>query len=303
MDLLFLVHLLNALLMIGLPFIIGLWLTRRFKLGWRIFWIGAATFIISQVGHIPFNSGVNLLFTRGVIPIPSRPVLVYIINPIFGGLSAGLFEELTRAAVYKWWAKDARSWRKGVLMGAGHEGAEAIAFGLIALVAFFQMAALRNADLSKIVPANQLPLLTQQVTSYWSLPALTSLLGAVERLLTFPIQISLSVLVLQAFTRDQPAWVPLAILWHALVDGVVVYLSALWAGQAWMPLALEGVVLVFALLSLGIIFALRRPEPGPEAPSAPPPSPLPEISPAAEEPKPEALDDSRYILSGSPTLG
>lgn len=302
MDLLFLVHLLNALLMIGLPFLVGLWLTRRFKLGWRIFWIGAATFILSQVGHIPFNLGVNLLFTRSILPTPSQSVLTYVINPIFAGLSAGLFEELTRTAVYNWWAKDARSWRKGVLMGAGHEGAEAIALGLVALIAFFQMAALRNTDLSKIVPAAQLPLLIQQVTSYWSLSPLTSLLGAVERLLTFPVQISLSVLVLQAFTRRQWYWVALAVLWHALVDGVVVYLSTLWSGQSWMPPALEGVVLVFALLSLGIIFALRRPEPGPEAPSAPPLPPLPEIPPAAEEPKPEALDDSRYTLSASPTL-
>ena len=47
---------LNGLLMITLPIALGIYLTRRFQLGWRLWWIGGATFVISQVGHLPFNS-------------------------------------------------------------------------------------------------------------------------------------------------------------------------------------------------------------------------------------------------------
>lgn len=296
MDIPFFAHFLNGLLMIGLPLVIGWWLAQRFGLGWRLFWIGAATFILSQVGHIPFNAGVNQLFIRGIIPMPSQNVLLFVVNPIFGGLSAGLFEELTRTAVYRWWAKDARSWRKGVLMGAGHEGGEAIAFGVIVLVTFVQMAALRNADLARMIAPAQLALVQQQVASYWATPLPMTLLGAVERLLTFPIQISLSVLVLQAFTRGRAYWVGIAILWHALIDAAAVYLSALWRGQSWSIYAIEGVVLLFSLLSLGIIFALRRSEPQEAMPSAnagaPEPAPL---VPAPDLPSPEKLDDSRFM--------
>ena len=293
MDLLFFTHVLNALLMVWLPLVIGIWLMRRFKLGWRLFLIGAATFVISQVGHIPFNAGVNQLFIKGIIPMPSHATLIYVINPIFGGLSAGLFEELTRTAVYRWWAKDARSWRKGVLMGAGHEGGEAILLGLLALYTFFQMAALRSGDLSKMVAPAQLALVQQQVATYWSIPIPVSLLGAFERLLTFPLQISLSVLVLQAFIRKQRFWVLLAILWHAVIDATVVLLSALWAAYTWKFYALEGVVLVFSLIGLGIIFALRSPEPEPAAPA--PEALPPDLAPVADSPTTEKLDDSRFM--------
>ena len=38
-------------LVIGL----GVFLTRKYNLGWRLYWIGGALFIISQILHIPFN--------------------------------------------------------------------------------------------------------------------------------------------------------------------------------------------------------------------------------------------------------
>ena len=65
MDLLIITRLLNWLLMIGLPVGLGVYLTRRFRLGWRLWWIGAATFVLSQVGHIPFNWILTRLFALG----------------------------------------------------------------------------------------------------------------------------------------------------------------------------------------------------------------------------------------------
>jgi uncharacterized membrane protein YhfC len=53
MDALFRVHLLNGLLMIALPVGLGIYLTRRWKTGWRLWLIGAAIFIFSQIVHIP----------------------------------------------------------------------------------------------------------------------------------------------------------------------------------------------------------------------------------------------------------
>ncbi len=53
-----LAHLLNGLLMVAIPVLLAIYLTCHWKMGGRVWWIGAATFIISQVGHIPFNWGV-----------------------------------------------------------------------------------------------------------------------------------------------------------------------------------------------------------------------------------------------------
>jgi uncharacterized membrane protein YhfC len=68
------------------------------------------------------------------------------------------------------------------------------------------------------------------------------------------LQVAFALLVVQAFTRRNLGWLAAAILGHALVDGVAVFLS----GMRWPPLALEGVVSLFALGGLALILTLRR---------------------------------------------
>ena len=59
--------------MIILPVLLGFWLTRRFKLSWKLFLAGALTFIASQVLHIPFLYGLTALFTNRTLPSPPAP--------------------------------------------------------------------------------------------------------------------------------------------------------------------------------------------------------------------------------------
>src|SRR5512135_1201493 len=159
MDILFFAHLLNAVLMIGMPLGLAIYLTRTWKLGWRLWLIGAATFLLSQAGHIPFLSlATKVLNSPAMLNIFQRmsPAGLIIFNGVFVGLAAGLFEELFRYGMFRWWAKDARSWQTGILTGAGHGGIEAIIVGGIALYTFLQMAGQRNIDLSAVIPAAQL---------------------------------------------------------------------------------------------------------------------------------------------------
>jgi uncharacterized membrane protein YhfC len=287
MDILFFAHLLNGLLMIAMPVGLAIFLTARWKLSARLWLIGAATFILSQVGHIPFNALAGLVLNRtGLTKMTPEAQLIF--NAVFLGLSAGLFEEFFRYGMFRWWAKEARSWRKGVLAGAGHGGAEAIILGAIVLYAFVQLVYLRNADISKVVPAGQLALTQQQVSAYWSMTWYASLLGALERLFTIPTQIALAVLVLQTFTRKQWFWVWLAVLYHAVLDGSSVVLATRLG-----TLPTEGLVGGFALLSVILIFLLRQPELSEETlpPSAPPPS---VFAPKPPEATPEKLDQTRF---------
>jgi uncharacterized membrane protein YhfC len=287
MDPLFFVHLLNGLLMVAMPVGLAVFLTARWKLSARLWFIGAATFILSQVGHIPFNALATLVLARTPLKNMTQDAAL-IFNSAFLGLSAGLFEEFSRYAMYRWWAKDARSWRKGVLAGAGHGGAEAIILGAIVLYGFVQLAYLRNADLSKIFPADQLALATKQVAAYWSTAWYLSLLGALERAFAIPVHIALSVLVLQTFLRRQGFWVWLAVLYHAALDAGAVWISV--RGGALPTEAFAG---VFALLSLLLIFILRRPEPAEE--NLPPPAPpAPAFTPKPLDATPEKLDQTRY---------
>ena len=286
MDILFWAHLLNGLLMIAMPVGLAIYLTRRWKLGWRLWFIGAGTFILSQVGHIPFNSAAGALLNRTAMVNWSKPNQL-IFNAIFLGLSAGLFEELFRYGMFRWWAKDARSWRKGVLAGAGHGGGEAIILGILVLYSFMQLAAYRNVDLATIVPAAQLEVAQGQITTYWSATWYASLLGALERFFTIPVQIAFSVIVMQTFTRKQWFWVWLAVLYHALIDASVVYLL--------QPLGMYGVEALaggFAVLSVIIIFSLRQPEPDNPQPVSVSSMPMPKLEPVEETP--DNLDNSKY---------
>ena len=288
MSILYITHFLNGLLMIGMPIGLAFYLTRKFKQGWRLFWTGAATFLFSQVLHIPFNALVSPVFNQfGFIALP---VMVQtLISAIFLGVSAGVFEELSRYGMYRWIAKDARSWGRGLLAGAGHGGAEAIILGVLALYAYIQYVSLRYADLAAILSNGQLDAARAQITAYWSAPWYLSMLGALERLFAIPVQLACSLLVLQTFTRKQFWWVGLAILFHTLVDGVSVI-----AISVKIPaLGIEGIIGIFAMVSVAIIYALRSREPMEEKIPHQPVT-VPEFNPKRVDETKENLDKTRY---------
>jgi uncharacterized membrane protein YhfC len=287
MNILSVTHFLNGFLMIAMPIGLTIFLSRKFKQGWRLFWIGAATFIFSQVLHIPFNALVNPVFNQfNFIALPLT--LQNTILSVFLGLSAGLFEELSRYAMFRWWAKDARSWGKGLLAGAGHGGIEAIILGLLVIYGFVQMIIVRGMDISTLVTPDQVELVKSQIQAYWSAPWYTTLLGALERLFTIPLHLACSVLVLQALTRKKFWWVGLAIVYHALADGVAFFVSQI----GFSALAIEGTIGILAIVSMIIIIVLHQSEPS--ADMIPVPISTPGFKPGLVNESSENLDETRY---------
>ena len=290
---LYITYPLNALLMIALPVGLGVFLAERLRQRWSLFGIGAITFVASQVVHIPLNFGPTALFARNILPQPPEAWLGWF-NPVVLGLTAGLCEEVARYAVYRWWIRSARTWGEALMFGAGHGGVEAILLGVSVAATFLTLYLLQRGSVdSSIVPPEQREALAQQVAVYWSAPWPLSLLGAVERAFALCLHLSLAVLVLQGVARRNPLWLAGAILWHTAANAV-----ALMALPAWGATWTEAVIGLFALASLGIVFALR---PAP-AVAAPPSAPegLPPVQPApAPAPGPEAemrrrLDETRY---------
>ena len=278
-------HLSNGILMIAIPLILAILLSRHWKLGWRILLVGAATFILSQAGHIPFNALMTQLLRKtALMNLSVQEALIF--NSVFLGLSAGFFEEAFRYGMFRWWLKDAHTWRKGILAGVGHGGVEAIFLGGLALFSMIQLIAARNMDLSTVYSGDTLRLAMEQVRTYWSATWYDSMLGAVERVFTIVVQISLAVIVVQSFIRKQKRWLWLAIGYHALIDAVAVY-----ATSKLNPYWVEGIVGLFALISLGIIFILRSPEP---VETVTPVSDTPLITLPVVEPTTEQLDNSKY---------
>ncbi|MEK7324363.1 MAG: YhfC family glutamic-type intramembrane protease [Chloroflexota bacterium] len=290
---LYLIYSLNALLMVTLPIGLGLFLARRLNLRWGLFGVGAVTFVASQVVHLPLNAGLTWLFVKDILPSPPTEWQL-LFNVTVLGLTAGLCEETARYAVYRWWIRSARTWREALMFGAGHGGIEAILLGALAGIAFVQLAALRDTDLTTLpLTAEQLAALQKQLTDYWAAPWYFGLLGAVERALALCLHLSLAVLVLQVFRRKQVWWLGAAILWHATVNAVALYVFKIW-GAYWAEAVLAGL----AAASLGIVFALRSPDEAPlqeSAPTAVAVAPAPAVVARAESDLEEKLRESQFI--------
>jgi uncharacterized membrane protein YhfC len=251
------VRLLNALLMIAIPLILAPLFIRHMRVSWRLFAIGTATFIASQILHIPFNLWIlnpllNQLSSSGL-----QANMMLALTAVAAGLSAGVFEESARYLIYRIWLRKERSWEQALMFGLGHGGIEAMFLGLLALIAFFQALALRGADLSTMVTAEQLPLVSTSLQEYWSAPWYMALLGAVERALAICLHLGLAVLVWRAVVSRSIGWLALAVGWHTLANAV-----ALIVYQQWGAYAAEGTVAILAGISLVLAFASRRAAPG-----------------------------------------
>jgi uncharacterized membrane protein YhfC len=281
-----LIFLLNFLLMVSLPLALGWFIARRRHISWRFFGIGAATFVLAQVAHIPFNYLVGENLPAQVEQMPET--LPLLLSAAFLGLSAGVFEEGARYLAYRFWAKDARSWGRGLMMGAGHGGAESILLGLLGALNVSILFGYRAGYFQALIPSEQAPQVEAVVSQMLTIPWFEVLFGALERVFVLVIQMALSLMVMQVFTRGKLRWLLLAIGWHALIDGLVVVTvstSGVYVAEAITALAM--------VISLAVIFALREPEP--EAAVL---EPLPEVGPARPmkiEPTKDKLEDSRYV--------
>lgn len=254
---------------------LALALTARTRLGvsWRYFGFGALIFLLFQIlTRIPLITVVGAVFGKR---IQASPVLLWSWFAVLV-VTAGLFEEVGRYIGYRWlMRREDKTWNKAVMYGLGHGGLESMllvaGLGLLSLVNLFALSAM---GLDKI-PAAQRPQVAHQLATIAAQPDWLPLLGAWERLWALPIQVALSVLVLQVFRRGNIGWLWLAVTAHAVVDGASVGAAQLLgADKLSTILVSEGIVTVFGLIAIWVIFALRqRPE---EAP------PLMESSPVSQ---------------------
>jgi uncharacterized membrane protein YhfC len=251
---------LNSLLMIAIPIALGIYLVRKLELEGRWWWIGAAVFLLSQAGRLPFENYIiclNTFNSSGILPSTG----VLIVGALVFGLSAALWEELFRYSMFRWLIKDARSWASGLVAGAGHGGAEAIILGMLALYNLVNMSLFRNADPSYFGSADQAAAFQAVINTFWSAPWYSTLLGILERLFALAVQICFALLVLQTFVRRQRFWVWLAVGFHTLT-----YAITLIAQNLLSIYFADAIMGIFAILSIVIIFALKRSEVVPTIP-------------------------------------
>jgi ABC-2 type transport system permease protein len=198
---------------LALPVALAVWLRRRWDVPWALFFAGCASFLGSQVVHIPLLHVLGLSGPLG--PEASVGVALSL------GLLAGLCEESARAVVLQR-MPGRRTTVDAVMLGLGHGGIEAMLLGGVGLAAgLASMLAARHGQLAALeVPAPTVLRLLAQLQALETSPALI-VMPLVERVLAMALQVAMSLFVMRAFRRR--GWFLVAVATHTVADGLAVW--------------------------------------------------------------------------------
>lgn len=228
---------------------------RRLHVGWRYLAYGALVFFVFQLlTRVP---AVQLIQAALADQLKASPTLTWTWLVVLA-LTAGLFEEVGRYFGYRALMRgEEKTWSKAVMYGLGHGGFESIVLvGGMMLVGIINLWSFANGGFAQL-PEDQKTLAVQQLQALNAQPGWMALLGAWERLWTLPIQVAFSVVVLQVFRTGKLIWLLWAVLGHALVDLIAVGLQQMLGAGIVSSLIIEGVIAVFGVLAVWIIWRLR----------------------------------------------
>jgi ABC-2 type transport system permease protein len=217
----------SILLMILLPVLLAAGLRRLAQPAWILFGVGCLTFTLSQVVHLPLN---NWLASVGLLPgkiFSGQPLWQ---TALILGLTAGLCEELMRAAGYAGIRRFKSDWMRlpdALMLGLGHGGIESMAFGgVLTAASIGALLPLIGVDLNTLgLKPDQVDALRQQLAVITATPWV-GLLPLVERIIAISAHGIFSLMVWKAFSGSRPLrwlYLPLAVFYHAAVDFSAVY--------------------------------------------------------------------------------
>ncbi len=244
-----------ALIEIVVPIIAAIWFGRKYHVKVAPFLYGAAIFIVFQLLlRIPI---VQLVGAQ-VSPYLAGRIGLQVVYLAVLAFTAALFETGGRWLGYRYlFGKLQKDWANGVAYGLGHGGIEsALLVGLSAvsnLVVALVVGAMGAETLSALDPtvAAQLTSVPQILTDAG---VVAPLLGALERMLTIPFHVAMSLLVLLSFTRGESKWFWLAMAAHTFVDFTAPGLSAFGILPAW---GVELYIAIFTALSIVLVLKLK----------------------------------------------
>jgi uncharacterized membrane protein YhfC len=244
----------QILFMCGAPLALGAYFARRGFGTWSVFFTGAAAFVASQVVHIPLVVGLTRLGKLAGVPHPPDAWKLVVSAAVLG-FAAGACEEPARWVALRRFAKPARGWKAALMLGAGHGGIESFLLGAVSALTLLSMLVLRAVGPERLgVGGDKLPAVSEALHRYWSLSPWLPLVGAGERAMALTIHLAASALVMRGVVASRVRWLGVAILYHALVDGVAVYTAGRWGAAA-----AEIATLGFTALAAGILWMTKRP--------------------------------------------
>src|SRR5699024_9955045 len=240
----------QGIIAFGLPIFFLVFLLIKYPKSWKPMLVGAGIFFVfAQVLEAILHQVVFFvdIFTTNWL----QNQLVY---AIYASLAAGVFEEIGRFIGFRFLLKKFRSWKDGIAYGIGHGGIESmLVVGTIAssnIVLAFLINFGAFDFLYDIADSNTIEELSGIKFILLTTPGYMFILGGVERIIVFPIQIALSLIVLYGVRNRKYIFLLYAIVFHAVVDFLPALSHNLNINIFWV----EGYLLVMAIISLIFIF-------------------------------------------------
>jgi uncharacterized membrane protein YhfC len=240
------------------PLILGGIARKKLAVSWKYFWFGALVFLVFQLlTRLPL---LVVLDQTVLAPVLHSSITFIWFWLVVEAVTAGLFEEIGRYVGYRlFMRREPKTWSKAVMFGLGHEGLESMVLvGGGHILILLNVASFSAINVTSLPAAQRLSVI-QQFAAINAQPFWLPLLAVWERFWSFPLQVALSVMVLQVFRRHQMCWLFLAILFHALIDFLTLALPQAFGQSTTIELLVEGMLCVFGLLGAWIIWRLREP--------------------------------------------
>ena len=201
---------------IALPVVLLIVVHKKTKARMAMAVIGAATFFL-------FAMVLEQILHAVVLGVGGERITGNIwIYGLYGGLAAGLFEEVGRFVAMRFAMKKQLNLPNALMYGVGHGGIEAILIVGLASVSNLVTSIMINAgtleaSLGALDQATKEATLTQ-LSALWTTPSYQFFLSGIERIVAVTLHIALSVLVFQAVKRGKKRYWFLAFAIHVGVD-------------------------------------------------------------------------------------
>jgi uncharacterized membrane protein YhfC len=229
---------------IVLPIAAGIWLNKKWHIPWRVITYGALAYFFVQALMTFLFSGFVALVDNGTLALSDQayPIVQLTISVVF----TALLGVVIRWAGMRFIKESLVSLEAAYAIGLGYGGVESlIGVGLPLLMTFISMLSNINIDPQTTTLA---PEVVSQLEALWQIQPFVPLAGSLERIAALVMHITVTVLVLQAFTHKNHSWLAAAFGVELLINGMILGLSE--AGLAYGWVILIAVILMAANLYL-----------------------------------------------------
>ncbi|MFD0767406.1 YhfC family intramembrane metalloprotease [Bacillus sp. CGMCC 1.60114] len=220
-----------------IPIIVLVYCRKKYRISFKIVGVGLVFFIgFSQILEKTLH-----VFVFGN-PTTAELLKNPFVYAIYGGLTAGIFEELARFIAFFYLLKKYQEYKDGLAYGIGHGGIESLLIGAtVGLQSLMFALSINNGTFAKMI--EKIPQLSAVQDALLHNPPYFYLFGAVERLVAFIMQIALTMLVLYAVKYKKYIFIGLAVFLHAFID----FFAALYQRGLIHLFVIEGLMVLFGI--------------------------------------------------------